>query len=351
MTEFRQGYLRARSRESSDPKLLLASEYDVVVLSSSWDRRCVCIPSAGVTRAPSCILFLFSEHVSVPLRVEHDRVLKDFCKGFEAAHIIEGDVTNMRTLFAQFTEVLARIRAAAGRPLNILVDLSTCPRYLSLGVLSIGLKVGLASRVAFFYAEGSYPEEKSDADRHELFTQGGWEAMEIPGFEGAWDPEKPRMYLVSVGFEGSKTLRLIAKSEPDRVEVLFPDPGVKHEYVERTWKNNKPLFDTFRIEQSAAIRAHAGDAIAAWKALSERDCEEPAHENAYYLCCGTKSHSLALGLRALTLQSPAVLYISPDRHRVVDTAPLGAYWLFEIADVSVLAKPSRRLEGATGAAC
>lgn len=214
--------------------------------------------------------------------------------------------------------------------------MSACPRYLSFGLMSQAIGAGIADEVSLVYAEGNYPEEKSEEDRHELFTAGGWDVLPVPGLEGEWDPDKKRFYLVSVGFEGSKTLRLVSREEPDEVSILFPEPGVKPEYAVRTGKRNEPLFRRFRIAADHIIRANAGDAIEAWSNLAQASIENPEDQNVYYVCCGTKSHSLALALRALVLRYPALLYIVPDRHRVVDITPLGIYWRFNIRDMSSL---------------
>jgi hypothetical protein len=337
MSGFRQGFLSGESYQANDPATLLQGEFDLVVLSSSWDRRSVCVAQAKTFYAEHGILLLFSTRDDRGLRESHDRILTDYLNdSCSERHVISGDSADYRRMWPEFENQVISVRTQVGRPLRILVDLSTCPRYFSLGLLARAIRGGIADRVSFFYAEGTYPEEASDEDKHELFTAGGWEAVAIPGLEGEWDPEKRRMYLVSVGFEGSKTLRLISRAEPDRVALLFPDPGVREEYVKRTWENNKPIIDAFRIQSTEIIRAPAGDAIFAWSAIASQSPDNDTQDNVYYVCCGTKSHSLALGLRALALQTPAVLYIAPDRHRVVDTSPLGIYWRFDIADVSSL---------------
>ena len=192
------------------------------------------------------------------------------------------------------------------------------------------------SEVAVFYAEGDYPEETTELQKHELFTAGGWDVIPIPSVEGEWSPEKERAYLVSVGFEGSKTLRLISRAEPDLVYVLLPDPGVKEEYVARALAQNSSLIDMLRDESEDIVRANAGDAIEAWKKLDEAAVEDRRAANFYYACCGTKPHSLALALRASVLKHPAVLYIVPDRHKVVDVRPLGVYWRFDLRDMTSL---------------
>src|SRR6185437_15994620 len=90
--------------------------------------------------------------------------------------------------------------------------------------------------------------------------------------------------------------------------------------------------------------APAADAIAAWKVLETTASERPNMESSYYLCCGTKPHSLALALRAICIQHPTVLYSAPEKHNFVDVYRAGVYWNFRIQDVSVLPRAARQLE-------
>jgi hypothetical protein len=230
----------------------------------------------------------------------------------------------------------AIIRAAAfeaGRPLRMLVDLSACPRYYAVGLLGAYITQGLVGSLTVFYAEGLYPEPGNGEEL--VFTGSRWKSVEAPYFPGFWDPRKKTFYLVSVGFEGDKTLRTISRADPDRVSILFPEPGICPEYVEKTQHANADLVRMYRIPENQIVRAHAADAIAAWQALSRAAIERP-DENAYFVCCGTKPHSIALGLRAKVLKTPAVLYNLPDEHRVVDIKPSGKFWKYEITDLTTL---------------
>lgn len=117
--------------------------------------------------------------------------------------------------------------------------------------------------------------------------------------------------------------------------MLFPDPGFKKEYVKRTYKHNEPLIKGYQIsEENNIVKAYAGDAIEGWKNLSKSDIENINKNNVYYLCCGTKPHSLSLALRCLILHNPTLLYIRPDKHRVVNIHPTDVYWTYEVKDMS-----------------
>ncbi|MCH8043055.1 MAG: hypothetical protein IID44_04990 [Planctomycetes bacterium] len=335
-SEFRHGFLRGKSRRSESVPDLARGEFDYALFSSSWDKRCLSVTCATELRAANCSVVIPDLRDVSGLMDKHDPLLLQFASKIGKCKELRGDSRDVDGLWNQLLQHVLDVHRELARPLRIFIDLSTCPRFLSLGLLSQAVLSGIASEVTVFYSEGDYPEEESEEDQHELFTAGGWDAVPVPGLEGEWDPDKKRAYLVSVGFEGSKTLRLVSRKEPDEVSLLFPDPGVKPEYVDRTRKRNAPLIKRFRIPDDRIIRSDAGDAIEAWKRLEEASIERPDEQNVYYVCCGTKPHSLALALRALTLRYPALLYIVPDRHRVVDVDALGVFWRFDLVDMSSL---------------
>ncbi|MBT5472025.1 MAG: hypothetical protein HOK41_15595 [Nitrospina sp.] len=131
-------------------------------------------------------------------------------------------------------------------------------------------------------------------------------------------------------------MRVINIEDPDRISVLLPKPGVIPKYSSKAKEENSELLRNIRMPQKEIICSRAGDAIEAWMKLEKASLEKPQSENTYYLCSGTKPHSLALGLRALCLGFPTVLYNVPEKHRVIDVEPSGAFWLYSIKDLSAL---------------
>ena len=269
------------------------------------------------------------------MRDEHDRIMLEFCRNRSGrVALLRGGSTNLSEIWTQLREEIWRVYRELRRPIRVFIDSSTCPRYYALAVLATSIGGGLASRVSLFYAEGRYPDP--DHEPEIAFTGERSQSVAVPGLEGTYDPDKDRFYLIAVGFEGWKTLRTVAQADPDRVSVLFPSPGTQPGYEDRTRNDNEPLFRGYRIPHTQIIKAPAGDAIAAWEALSEAALERPEAENTCFLCCGTKAHAVGLGLRAMVARYPAVLYNLPDEHKVVPIEASGRYWLFEVRDVTAL---------------
>ncbi len=339
MTEFNASYLRARSCCGESVDDLYHGEYDLVVVSSSWDRRSVAIVDSTHLKGYCGVFYDFAERDDRGLRDEHDRCLRAFlAKTCRTTKEIKGESGDVEQLWSNTFELLVSVYREVGHSLRVFIDLSACPRFYSLGILAAGITSGIVHEVSFGYAEGVYPDELSEDHRHEMFTRGGWRAEPIPSLDGEWDPAEELVYLVSVGFEGSKTLRLVSREEPDHMAVLFPEPPVREGYEQRTYDNNKALFRLQGIKDDDLIKAHAADAVAAWQALREKVPETLLSKNCMSLCCGSKPHSLGLALHALTMPRIAVLYIVPDKHKVVDVKPNGVYWRFDVVDSSAITR-------------
>jgi hypothetical protein len=339
-SEFRDANLHAISARAVTPSEATLGICDVVVLSPSLQERCCKIIDSGSIATELNILIGGRKADLSPVTTDFAAAnLKRLCDfASTARHSVDlsaADRTDSKTLQDlrhEIVEAAKRLR----RPLDVGIDLTCCPIYYCLGLIAFLLNNGLTRRLSLFYAEGEYPEESIGDNCHELFTAGEWEAVAIPGLQNPWVPKRYRMYLVSVGFEGYKTLRLCERREPDKVALLFPDPGVRTDYVSRTLQHNQLLIDRFSIREDNILRANAADAVEAWKVMTTRNSEDFASSTVEYLCCGTKPHSLAIALRALCTKQGVVSDIIADEHLPTSVKASGVYWRYDIFDLSAL---------------
>jgi hypothetical protein len=214
------------------------------------------------------------------------------------------------------------------------MDLSACPRYYSLGVAAAAFAQRIAYELTFFYAEAAYTVGgKKDSP---VFTDGRWATVAIPFLSGLFDPGKKTFYLVSVGFEGEKTFRAVSRADPDRVSILFAKPGFQPSYEKLALRANRDLIREFVVPKRQIINAPGADAIAAWKTLDEKGFDSEKSENCFYMCCGTKTHALALALSAIASGYPAVLYNVPEEHHVHATKASGVYWTYVLRDMTAI---------------
>jgi hypothetical protein len=187
-----------------------------------------------------------------------------------------------------------------------------------------------------FYAEGIYETVTSDDLAEDVpFSMGRWSSIPIPFLYGRFRPAAPKLYVVSAGFEGNKTLRVLERDDPERIVLVFPVPGVIPAYEEQVRLRNEPILARFGMLRDSILTAAAGDAIGAWSLL-ERHSLERSTEDVCYLCCGTKAHSLGMALRAFATKAPTVFYNVPERHNFVPVSPSGSYWTYRIVDLSAL---------------
>lgn len=334
---FRQGAIECSSGVTSDfvpPR----GEFDLVVATSSWDERALVITTTPV-EADTVVLMTFENRGHSGRRDKHDVAILDWARvNARVLERVHGSSEDIRSMWRDLRAIIDARRAAADGPLRVLFDLSTCPRYLALATLQACIGSGVADAVVFTYAEAQYPTEAERNDRYELFTAGRWETLAVPGLVGRYDPALASHYVVAVGFEGSKTRRVVTRADPDHLTVLFPDPAVSPAYVERTMSNNSPMFDEWGIGAGDLVRAGAGDSVGAWRALADSSRLDSA-ANYFLLCAGTKPHALAMGLLALTSGDPAVLYVKPAAHKEVHIRPSGTFWTYTVRDM-IIAPPA-----------
>lgn len=331
--QFQQGYLKGVAKSSTHPEDLVPGKYDVLLMTSSWDRRCIPLTHITNINATIGMLLLFSKKDSHGLREKHDAIVSSYCKRVSGTFVtIFGDSLETKNLWETLRNNLINAHRAIGRPMSVLVDISTCPKFYSMAILACCFKERLAHRVTLFYSEGEYRSAANETEP--VFTRGEWKAVTVPYMDGTWSPEKQKFFLISCGFEGPQTFRVALKADPERISLLYPDPGVVPAHTMKTEDSNRELRDYYKIPDEQIVRAHAADAIETWKNLEDNPLEDPESENVHYVACGTKPHAIALVLRALAKDYPTVLYSVPDEHVVHDTYPRGTYWTYQLDDLT-----------------
>jgi hypothetical protein len=339
VSEFSDGVIRAMSRNSTNPNELWSGFFDFAIIGTSWDRRCTAITQ--------CLNLTFSTVVEVvPFDIEQTGSLADnHQKVSEFCTNNSSDFQSKQSKTSNLPETLAEIKeclwSAIGnadrkQAARVFIDISTCPRYFTLAILVEAFRSGLVEEIFIAYSEGIYPDAApSYEDLEEIsFTDGAFHAVPIPGFFGEFEPSKRDFFLVSTGFDGWKTLNLLIRKEPERVAALVASPGVSADYERRALAANAALFSRFGILEERTIKAAAGDAIEAWMKVTTMNLEDFDDENVNYLCSGNKAHSLALALRAIAKESPAVLYNRPTKHLPSNVECSGVFWSYSIEPTS-----------------
>ncbi len=334
-SEFSNGIITASSAYSGNPDELWTGIYDFALIGTSWDKRCTAVTKCNNLEFRSSILLKpLTDEPSELLNAQHSQVV-EFCEANSVScHIMQA---NTGKLHETLEAIRAIFWAEIGRedrkePAKVFIDVSTCPRYFSLALLGEAFRSGLVGEICLGYSEGKYPEAApSYQDLEEIsFTDGTLQAVPIPGFYGEFEPSKGKLFLVSLGFEGWKTLNLLIRKEPERVAALLASPGCAPGYEARARSANSALIERFGIADEQIMKATAGDAVEAWRSLTEAAVEDFDKENVYYLCAGNKPHSIALALRAISLELPTLLYSRPTKHLPVNVDFNGVYWMYNV---------------------
>ncbi len=329
-SSFRDGYLSGESFSSERPSSVALRRLDLLILGVSEQSRCCEITKAGQHECSNTVV------LGVNDQNEFATKLIDYAGPELPKKDLLQDTADDDEVLVRLKNKVRSLYIDKGEPLKVGVDLTCVSAYVSLGLVAYLMETGIACKFSAFYAEGSYPEESAIEDEHDLFTAGDWKPVAIPDLRYPWILQPNRMYVVAVGFEGNKTLRLCERREADCIHVLFPDPGVSSEYVEWTRVRNAALIERFGIEDSELLRANAADAIEAWKTLTDRNVEDFDRCEVEYLCCGTKPHSLAIALRSLCTRQGVVSDIVADEKLPADVEPVGVYWRYEIRNGAAL---------------
>ncbi|MBI1354980.1 MAG: hypothetical protein GC160_11585 [Acidobacteria bacterium] len=335
--KYQDAFLQAVSISSSGPPRALRDRYDVGLFCPSWDARCRSILAvAEVAWDISIVLELESDDPEGH-RAQNFRDVERFVKERSGEVIIcKGESVNTAALWEKLHVAL---RGAWGdrRSSSMFIDYSTCPRFYSLGSFAVGVSSGRVGVVDFFYNEAEYTKTSTEGEYEDYpFSSGRWQVVPIHGLQGSFRPTAPKLFVVSAGFQGDKTARVLSREDPHRVSLLMPIPGTVLEYDAEVRARNDDIVRTYLIPGEQIIEAAAGDAVAAWKRLGKAGLERFEEEDVYYLCCGTKPHSLALALRSITTTHPTVLYNIPERFNYVPVVPTGRSWVYKIRDLSSL---------------
>lgn len=325
----------AYSYRSESIDELPIADYDLLIISSSWDSRCKNITTLKKPHISTCILILFEE--CSDKKTEHGKGLEQWAKSIvKETFIINGKLTDAELLYEQLFTKIINLYISLNRPVKILFDYSTCPVFIPLSILSKGFDLGIIKQIDYLYGECTYPEKENGRiiDREILFTSGEWVTMEVDSLLGNYEPSKKNQLSVSIGFEGNKTLRVINKEDPDSLIILIPAPGFDDSYIDRVKSANSELFRAEGITEDETVNAAAGDAVEAWKKLHEKLSPMSSKFNQKLLCAGTKPHSLGMTLLGITNKDVAVLYSKPQEHKHVEIVPKNTFWLYSILSLT-----------------
>lgn len=333
---FDVAHFRALEETNDTPKLSL--DGDLLLLTSSWEKRCLEITRAKHGRYSRGAMIGFAELGVSGLRPEHDEALQTFLTMQTDSQTVfasmpSSDLQGWRDAIRDFLVDGAR---AAGRPIDLVADLTCLPKYFALLVLGFALKAGVARRISFFYAGGRYDLTAKDSlSPLQSFTEGDWQSFQVPYLEGDLSADRKVKIVAAIGFETYQARSFIEAYEAETHELIMPFPGFFPDYEPRGEDETQALAMFLDIEMDQVHRVPAGSAVkSAELALDLFSKGKPSRDLA--LCLGTKPQALGLGLAALCLPHVTVVCRIPTRYAETSTPPSGRSWVYQVEDTSAL---------------
>jgi len=328
--------LHTREWSGSADQVPLSDAYDLVIAGASWDSRCMVMAGLEGLAAAHALIVKYEDVGSSGRSEAHERRLSQRFARMDGLHEtdVRVDSYDLDASWAALRDQILDTYSKVSRPLDVLIDLTSIPRNLSLGLLGFGLRSGVAQSFDFFYAAASDYCNAGGTDASP-FTMGYWKPWSIAGLGGT-SPARARQHLVvSAGFEGDRTRRLVDSLEPDRVSIVFAEPGSSPEAEERARLENHMLAETYLLPATAMHAVPLASPLAArdagLAAASAIEIDEVFPEDTSFLLCGPKTHSLGLAIASLVLESGDVLYVQPEAHSENDSLDVSFVTLTHVA--------------------
>jgi len=346
---WRRGHVEVRQERRISERLEAAG--DLLVLTSSWERRCIEVSRVKHGRYFAAAVVTFAEEGASGRRAKHDAELARLAADHagivtDLGRYSVSDVESWRNALAEF---VAATRITLGRPLDVVVDVSCLPKYYMLTLMGYCVSSGSVRSLRLLYAEGRYAPSDGNtslAPDH-AFTEGTWRSLPVPYLEGRLSPDKKVEIVASIGFETFQARKLIRAYEAERHRLVTPYPGFSPEYGDQSEKEAKALATNLDLDEREILRCPAGDAAAAAEIVVDV-LDHGGRFKEIGLCLGTKPHAIGFGVAALIRPDFTLVCRMPDRYVETETPAIGITWSYEVRDLSVVASLNHGNSDAVG---
>lgn len=333
---WRRGHVEVRQERRISERL--EADGDLLVLTSSWERRCVEVARVRHGRYATAAVVTFAEEGKSGRRAEHDAALTRLAvdQAASVADLGRHSVSDVESWRNALAGLVADTRTALGRPLDMVVDVSCLPKYYMLTLMGYCLSSGWVRSLRLLYTEGRYAPSDGNtslAPDH-AFTEGSWRSLPVPYLEGRLSPDKKVEVIASIGFETFQARKLIRLYEAERHFLVTPYPGFSPEYGDQSEKEAKALAINLDLEEREILRCPAGDATAAASIVVDV-LDRCGRFKEVGLCLGTKPHAIGFGVAALIRPDFTLVCRMPDRYVETETPATGIMWSYELRDLSV----------------
>ncbi|MBY0282797.1 MAG: hypothetical protein K2W81_02390 [Sphingomonas sp.] len=338
---WRRGHVEMRQERRISERMEAAG--DLLVLTSSWERRCIEVARVMHGRYAVATVITFAEEGTSGRRADHDAELWRLATehAVSVADLGRQSVSDVESWRDAIAELVARTRIELGRPLDMVVDVSCLPKYYMLTLMGYCVSSGSVRSLRLLYAEGRYApsDGNTSLSPDHAFTEGAWRSLPVPYLEGRLSPDKKVEVIASIGFETFQARKLIRVYEAERHCLVTPYPGFSPEYGDQSEKEAKALATNLDLDEREILRCPAGDAAAAAEIVIDvlDRCDRFKEVG---LCLGTKPHAIGFGIAALIRPDFTLVCRMPDRYVETETPATGIMWSYKLHDLSVATSPT-----------
>lgn len=316
------------SHHAGTPNDILSSvgvgQYDLGLLAPSWDARCLAITGTTPALAARHLVLRYDDAGESSRQTEHAKQVDSWLAGSEVTNV-PGSSSTVLQFWRRIRSSIVETAREKGHPLDVFVDMSTTPRVVSLALAGDLLLRRYVYGISYFYIEADY---EPLPPKGPVFTHGRWRNIQVPGFLGTDSARLERKCIVSLGFDGEDTHRLVNAAEPVTVSAVLAAPGVSASTVALAEERNRILLEDW-VSPELVFRVPAVD-VQGMAEIVRLISREFSPANLYYFVMGTKPHALGMALGAIYNREAAVVYRVPDRYQERATESTNRAHLYRI---------------------
>jgi hypothetical protein len=194
----------------------------------------------------------------------------------------------------------------------------------------MGFSKGYFARLDCLYSEGDYEaintpstEKKIISTEAGPISEGKWDSLPVPFFEGGQAIPGSRDVLVTLGGEVGLAIPFIEKYEPERLSLVVLKDG--------TLSSRDALAEMLAEPNVTESACGVSDVVGiARHAMSF--CDASKAEVVSALAVGSKPHALGLGVAALDRSKIELICRIPKRYTMLDVPAAGVVRLYKIED-------------------
>jgi hypothetical protein len=299
-----------------EPGSVTLPQVDVLLCAGTWDRRSISVTEIGLPdEIPYVVLLRYADRGTSGRVDQYESVLYRYMASvsLNAPVVVDVDSRDLVAAWLAVRGAIVGIYESLGRPLKVGIDLNSVPRYVVLSLLGYGFRTGLISDLSALYSAAKSYESISGRTS---FTEGSWRPRAVPTLGEGVTSSARSLVVISAGFEGEHTRRLVNALEPDQVIIALSE-GIDEEHDRASRKASVRVAEEYLVGDSGIVFLPAFDVKSSLTTLHdvlmERIQASSIPTAVSFVLCGTKISAFAMGIYALDGPVAQVYYSDPER--------------------------------------